>query len=172
VRNVLLQEGDIAALPFVDASFDLVVCRAALHHFEDPTRQVHEIARVCREGGRVVLSDMVAASPEVRDRFDEIHRWIDPSHDRALLLDEITALAASQVGAVRHGPVNQSIVLPLNAILTTQSDAERVNAALQAEIDGGPPTGFQPTQVDDGFQVEIASIVVHATRDRAIADNA
>src|SRR5262245_37434845 len=51
VKNVLLQEGDATALPFLDASFDLVVCRAALHHFVDPERLVAEMARVCRPGG-------------------------------------------------------------------------------------------------------------------------
>ena len=43
VTNVLLQEGNAAALPFVDGSFDLVACRTALHHFP-------EIGRAsCRE---------------------------------------------------------------------------------------------------------------------------
>src|SRR5581483_6288416 len=49
VANVLLQEGDAAALPFVDASFDLVVCRSALHHFAEPARQVAEMCLVDRE---------------------------------------------------------------------------------------------------------------------------
>ena len=169
IRNVLLQEGDVATLSFVDASFDIVVCRAALHHFENPTRQVSEMARVCRPGGRVVLSDMVPVSPDVRDRFDEIHRWIDPAHDRALLPDEITALAASNVGTVGHGQVGQPMVLSLNAILTEQSDTERVNAVLQAELDGGPLTGFHPTRIEDGFRVEISTMVAHATRDGGTA---
>src|SRR5262249_27470067 len=38
--NVLLQEGDASRLAFVDGSFDLVVCRSALHHFADPAGPV------------------------------------------------------------------------------------------------------------------------------------
>ena len=68
IRNVLLQEGDAAALPFTDGAFDLVVCRAALHHFPDPAVQVAEMARVCRPGGRVVVSDMLAPSAAGRRR--------------------------------------------------------------------------------------------------------
>ena len=36
LRNVVFQRGDAADLPFVAASFDLVVSRFALHHFEAP----------------------------------------------------------------------------------------------------------------------------------------
>ena len=92
VGNVLLQEGNAAALPFVDASFDLVICRASVHHFADPETSVAEMARVCRPGGRVVVSDMIAPAPEVRDSFDALHRCIDPSHRRALTEAELAAM--------------------------------------------------------------------------------
>jgi len=59
VRNVVLQEGNAEALPFVADSFDLVYCLAALHHIGDPVRAVEEMTRVCRPGGRVVLSDLI-----------------------------------------------------------------------------------------------------------------
>src|SRR5436190_20896958 len=36
ITNVLLQEGSAAELPFPDASFDLVPCRAGLHHPPEP----------------------------------------------------------------------------------------------------------------------------------------
>ncbi|MDQ1479635.1 MAG: hypothetical protein QOI44_496, partial [Actinomycetota bacterium] len=103
IDNVLLQEGHAAALPFVDASFDLVFCRTALHHFPDPERCIAEMARVCRPGGRVVLSDMIAPSAEVRDAFDELHRQIDPSHTRALLEAEIAELLGRAVGPLTYG---------------------------------------------------------------------
>jgi hypothetical protein len=34
--------------------------------------------RVCRIGGRIVLVDLVAPTGEVRERFDHVHRLIDP----------------------------------------------------------------------------------------------
>jgi hypothetical protein len=37
-------------------------------------------------------------------------------------------------------------------------------AALNAEIDGGPETGFQPTRDGDQVVVTFASVVAHATR--------
>jgi SAM-dependent methyltransferase len=44
------------ALPFADASFDGVVCKGALDHFDRPERAIAEMARVARPNGRVVLA--------------------------------------------------------------------------------------------------------------------
>jgi len=163
VRNVLLQEGDAAAMPFLDSSFDLVVCRASLHHFENPARQVEEMARVCRAGGRVVLSDMVAAPASTRERFDEVHRWIDPSHDRVLLPEEMQEITTARVGTVVRAEVGAPTIIALDSFVTDQSDLDRVLAALDAEVDGGEPTGFSPTRTDAGFDVRITTMVIHAT---------
>jgi SAM-dependent methyltransferase len=43
-------------LPFRDASFDAVVCKGALDHFDHPSRAIGEMARVTRDEGRVVLA--------------------------------------------------------------------------------------------------------------------
>ena len=69
VPNVLLQEGNASDLPFLDGTFDLVLCRSALHHFRDPAGTVREMARVCRPGGRVVVSDLVPPYAAVKDAY-------------------------------------------------------------------------------------------------------
>ncbi len=46
------------ALPFDDATFDLVVSNSLLHHIGDPTPVFDEIARVAGPGGRVLLRDL------------------------------------------------------------------------------------------------------------------
>ncbi|HZP31629.1 MAG TPA: methyltransferase domain-containing protein [Acidimicrobiia bacterium] len=168
VANVLLQEGDAAALPFVDASFDLVVCRSALHHFAEPARQVAEMGRVCRPGGRVVVSDMVAPdgeTPDARDRFDELHRRIDPSHARCLVDREIAALVEAGVGPVSRCAPSGALTLPLDRILTEVADRRAVVDTLRAELDGGPATGFAPATGPDGeLLVTFSSVVVEASR--------
>ena len=60
LRNVVFMQADAAALPFVDGSFDVVVSRFALHHFEDPTVQIAEMRRVLRPGGRLAVADLSA----------------------------------------------------------------------------------------------------------------
>ncbi len=57
-ENVEVIEGDMHALPFPDASFDLVVLMHALTYAEKPAKAVAEAARVLRPGGRLLLSSL------------------------------------------------------------------------------------------------------------------
>ena len=56
--NVEVREGDMHALPFKDASFDLVVLMHALTYSTKPAQAVAEAARVLRRGGRLLLSSL------------------------------------------------------------------------------------------------------------------
>jgi len=53
VKHVNLNED---ALPYPDASFDLITCTEVLEHVENFRRVVREIARVARPGALIVLS--------------------------------------------------------------------------------------------------------------------
>jgi ubiquinone/menaquinone biosynthesis C-methylase UbiE len=46
-------QADVCALPFVDASFDIVICSSVLYHqrVEDVAGPVREMGRVLRPGG-------------------------------------------------------------------------------------------------------------------------
>ena len=162
VGNVLLQEGNAEALPFVDASFDVVFCRAALHHLADPRRAVAEMVRTCRRDGRVVLSDLIAPSADLRDVFDQLHRKIDPSHVRAFLETELGNVFPEGV-ALSYGDTT-STRLPIDIALTEQSETDTVLAALRADSRGGEPTGFEPTEEDGKLVVSFLNCVVHGTR--------
>ena len=56
--NVEVREGDMHALPFAAASFDLVVLMHALTYADKPAQAVAEAARVLRPGGRLLLSSL------------------------------------------------------------------------------------------------------------------
>lgn len=163
VDNVLLQEGNAESLPFVDDSFDVVYCRSSLHHFGDPVRAVAEMQRVCRPGGRVVLVDLVAPDATVRDRFDHVHRLLDPSHVRTFLELELAGLLGG-VDALSYA-ATAGFRLPIDVACTEQSDRAEVVALLTAELDGtGAPTGFDPVRDGDAITVDFVTCVVHGVR--------
>ncbi len=49
---------DVSALPFPDASFDLVLCNSVLHHLAEPERLLAEIARLAKPRGAILLRDL------------------------------------------------------------------------------------------------------------------
>lgn len=58
LENVEVREGDMHALPFEDASFDLAVLMHALTYADQPAKAVTEAARVLRPGGRLLLTSL------------------------------------------------------------------------------------------------------------------
>jgi ubiquinone/menaquinone biosynthesis C-methylase UbiE len=61
------RRADVAALPFADDSFDLVVASLTAHHWADPAAATAEIARVLRPGGRFAVYDVGSAPYDVID---------------------------------------------------------------------------------------------------------
>ncbi len=161
IGNVLLQEGDAGSLPFVGGSFDLAFCRASLHHLLDPGRALAEMVRVCRPGGRVAISDLIVPPEVDRERFDAIHRLLDPSHVRALLGEELAALAPAGVAVTAQDPTISRF--PFDIAVTAQSDREGVVAALRDDLGGGAPTGFDPEEVDGALTVAFRTRTVLVT---------
>ena len=47
---------DICSMPVDDASFDAVLCSEVLEHLTDPLKALHELTRVLRPGGTLILT--------------------------------------------------------------------------------------------------------------------
>ena len=60
-------QGSAEALPLAEASFDWVVTSSAWHWFRQPDAR-HEIARVLRDGGRLMV---------LSNGFDQSHEWLE-----------------------------------------------------------------------------------------------
>jgi 2-polyprenyl-3-methyl-5-hydroxy-6-metoxy-1,4-benzoquinol methylase len=93
ISNVSFRAADAQNLPFENGSFDVVVCRLALHHLQKPLEVLREMARVCRAGGKVVVEDIYASEHPERGAYQD--RWEilrDPSHVRTLPLSELLQL--------------------------------------------------------------------------------
>ena len=90
LANVTWRIGDVRPLPFPDASFSLVFTRYSYHHFLDPKAVLAQMIRVCSPGGRVAAVDVFTTSPEQAEAFNRMEKLRDPSHVRALSLEELT----------------------------------------------------------------------------------
>ena len=80
--NVLFREGSATALPFADASFDVVVTRLSLHHFDAPQTVLSEMQRILKQGGTLAVADVVSAE-DPDDRAAECNRDAARSVPRA-----------------------------------------------------------------------------------------
>jgi ubiquinone/menaquinone biosynthesis C-methylase UbiE len=101
------------ALPFADATFDLVTCRIAPHHFDDVRQFVAESARVLRPGGvfglvenispdTSMMEGKVGALAAAADEYNAFEKLRDPSHVRCLTLTEWRDLVAQAGLNERH----------------------------------------------------------------------
>lgn len=102
--GIRFEEGDAEALPFADASFDIVVSNFGIHHVPDTVQALSEAKRVLRAGGRVAFTS-----------------WAAPAENIAwkLLFDAISA----------HGNLRAAKTPPSGGSLRDRKDLLRVLAA-------------------------------------------
>lgn len=110
-QNVVFQIGDAEDLPFPDASFDLVTCRFAAHHFPNTPRALHEISRVLKSGGVFLLVDHYAPEDPQLDAFiNTLDSMRDPSHVREHRLTEYQSWFAA-AGMSYHEKLRWNLTL-------------------------------------------------------------
>ncbi len=77
-------EHSAESLPYPNASFQIVSCRVAAHHFSDQVAFVNEAARVLAPGGHFLLIDgsVPDGQPVAEEWIHGIEKLRDPSHGR------------------------------------------------------------------------------------------
>lgn len=107
--NVRFLASDVEALPFRDASFGVVTCRIAAHHFPAILPAVKEVARVLTPGGSFLLQDILGHDDRELAAFIlEVEKRRDPSHVRSLPQREWVAfLKAAGLTVIDEGMVSK-----------------------------------------------------------------
>ncbi len=146
--NVSFEHAAAEDLPYRGGSFDLVVSRFSIHHFLRPEMALHQMYRVCRRGGELLVIDVVApGDPMCVRRYNSLERSRDASHARTLSsrdLEQAVAGAGWHRLETRSREIERDVLdwlayYPLDPIRSGWILRE-----LQREIGGGPETGMRP----------------------------
>lgn len=159
---IVWREGDATALPFPDASFDLVCCREGLQYFPDRATALNEMCRVLVPGGRLALSvwRSLAHQPFYAALTEALLRYVSPEAAASLRLafslgqaDELRALIA---GAGFH-----TIRLRIRSRLTRYPSLEEYVLGYLL----GTPMAGAVAALDDATRTAMVRQVCTALRD-------
>jgi SAM-dependent methyltransferase len=136
LANLYWYEGDSETLPFADESFSVVLSRYAIHHFLNPGLVLAEMSRVCRPGGKVMIVDAVLP-PEKLDAYNHFEKMFDPSHNRALTMEELLGLvgkAGLKDLELAFYKMEMELERQLAASFPNPNDDERLRRLLRDDI--------------------------------------
>jgi len=121
-------------IPFADSSFDVVACRVAAHHFQDPMGALKEMARV--SCALVLVSDNLYLG-EAGEEADRLH---DPTHVRNYSEEEwreMFAVAGLEVERFEREDKRIDFQGWIDRAGTPPEDAERARELLAERVVDG-----------------------------------
>jgi ubiquinone/menaquinone biosynthesis C-methylase UbiE len=163
LTNLSWDCGDVTALPYPDASFDIVTCRYAFHHFPDPLAVLQQMRRVCAPGGRVVVIDS-APCAEKAAAFNAMEKLRDPSHTRALPPEELAAMYM-EAGLPAPSIEPFRLALDLDSFLARsyprEGDLPRLKALIESALEEDT-LDLQPRRIDGKIHFFVPTTILAA----------
>ncbi len=99
--HVVFYQADSAALPFPDASFDVVITCSAFHYMRNPERVFSEFARVLSPKGRMLLIDWTRDAWQGKV-YNLLRKKTIPAHYKVYTSEEIKELCAQSGLRISH----------------------------------------------------------------------
>jgi SAM-dependent methyltransferase len=176
--NLVTQLADAEALPFADATFDLVTCRIAPHHFPDIAQFVSEVRRVSKSGGTFALVDNVAPDIDTSPGFSEselreadlaynaFEKMRDPSHGRALTTRAWIAIVEDAGLRITHCE-HQAKDMDFTNWCKTMNVSPEIVQKLRASLLGAPPAlkaFLQPGDRNGSLGFTLAELILIAKK--------
>jgi ubiquinone/menaquinone biosynthesis C-methylase UbiE len=165
--NVVTAQASAYDLPFPDTSYHLVTCRLAAHHFPKPKSFVREAARVLIPGGTFALVDNTSPDDEsLAAAFNAFEKLRDPSHGRALSVEEWTAI----IRDAGLTPVTTEIMdqdIPFDPWVTRMRCSGPTVARLKEMLHEEPLRSYlRPRETDDGLAFTLREAILVAQKPR------
>ncbi|MGZ5863229.1 MAG: class I SAM-dependent methyltransferase [Methyloceanibacter sp.] len=174
--NVRTARAKAEDLPFPDTSFDLVTCRLAAHHFDNPRAFVTEAHRALMPNGVLAFVDNISPDerilPDIAKReslelakaYNEFEKLRDPSHGCCLGLTEWTALLGDAGFSVAHSePMDQDI--EFGPWTTRMRCGAPTIARLEAMLGGEPLRSYlRPRESDAGLVFTLQEAIIVARK--------
>lgn len=125
-------------IPFGDDTFDIVVSRFAVHHFEQPISVLADMARVCKSGGIIAIQDLVTSEHFERAAFqNKLEKLRDRSHATTLPISQFLTLftqANLEIVHVETETLVQDAEQWLANASTPNAEASEVRQLLKKDI--------------------------------------
>jgi ubiquinone/menaquinone biosynthesis C-methylase UbiE len=168
LANTNFQQGDVYALPFADSSFDIVSCRFAVHHLEDPPRAIAEMVRVCKPGGRIVVCDGLASDdPAKAAALNRMEKLRDPStvefRTQGYLTTAVRRRRTAGTRHVRHYQVPSEMNSLIAMSFPAGDDRDGLRRMIMDSVDGDK-LGMSAIRYEDTVRFAYPSVILSAQK--------
>ncbi|MEQ1638881.1 MAG: class I SAM-dependent methyltransferase [Methylococcales bacterium] len=156
------------SIPLASASFDLVVCRLAAHHFSNLPRAMAEMTRLAKPGGYVAIIDMEGDENPALDALNhEIEMLHDPTHVRSYTAKywrEIFAANGLEVEACENRCWEIPDGLTVKRWCELGDSGAEALQAIQDRLASVPPEWLSELEItrdtDGGFRLPIRTLLI------------
>ena len=159
LNNIQTELADATALPFPNATFHLVTCRTAPHHFKDIPAFVSEVSRTLKSGGTFILVDTTTVeAPEPRAWHHNVELARDPSHAKALTPNEWTDALQLARFAIADTAITRVDLTFRDWVARSNTPGHVVHALEQDFANATPETRnlFNITTIDNGSDLRFS----------------
>jgi len=162
--NISTRQGDVARLPFADASFDMVVTRFSAHHWGDVAAALAESWRVLRPNGTLLVVDIVAPKTALYDTtLQAVELLRDGSHVRDYRTCEWGA-KFDHAGFTHSLRSMWKLTMQFDEwVARMRTPNERI-AAIRNLFDAAPEEARQYFALQDDYSFDIDAAMFEATK--------
>ncbi|MBD2099952.1 class I SAM-dependent methyltransferase [Leptolyngbya sp. FACHB-261] len=156
------------SIPLASASFDLVVCRLAAHHFSDLPKAMSEMTRLAKPGGYVAVIDMEGDENPALDALNhEIELLHDPTHVRSYTAKhwrELFAASGLEVEACENRCWEIPDGLTVERWCELGGSGTEALQAIHARLAAVPPEWLSELEItldaNGGFRIPVRTLLI------------